>query len=80
MTERQARVLTVTLIVHLIVLRFTIRDLRRRPDAAVRGSKRFWRVAASLNTTGSAAYWLVGRRRTPDLGAPPLAAAAGRTV
>jgi hypothetical protein len=80
MTERQARVLTVTLIVHLIVLRFTIRDLRRRPDAAVRGSKRFWRVAASLNTTGSAAYWLVGRRRTPDLGAPPLASAAGRTV
>ena len=37
MTERQVRVLTVTLIVHLIVLRFTIRDLRRRPDAAVRG-------------------------------------------
>ena len=78
MTERQARVLTVTLIVHLIVLRFTIRDLRRRPDAAVRGSKRFWRVAASLNTTGSVAYWLVGRRRTPELGAPsPASAAAG---
>jgi hypothetical protein len=65
MTERQKRVLAVTLVVHLIVLRFTVRDLRRRPDAAVRGPKRFWRVAASLNTTGSLAYWLVGRRRTP---------------
>ncbi len=75
MTERQVRVLTITLIVHLVVLRFTIRDLRRRPDVAVRGSKRFWRVAASLNTTGSAAYWLFGRRRMPELGAQALAAA-----
>ncbi len=63
MKERQVRVLTIVLIVHLIVLWFTLRDLRRQPDPAVRGSKRFWRVAASLNTTGSAAYWLVGRRR-----------------
>ena len=76
MTERQKRVLAVTLIVHLIVLRFTIRDLRRRPDAAVRGSKRLWRVAASLNTTGSVAYWLVGRRRAPEGGAPSPASAA----
>ncbi len=76
MTERQVRVLTVTLIVHLILLRFTIRDLRRRPDAGVRGSKRFWRVTASLNTTGSVAYWLLGRRRLPELGAPTPAAAA----
>ncbi len=63
MSERQVRILTVTLIVHLILLRFTFRDLRRRPDAAVRGNKRIWRVAASLNTTGSVAYWLIGRRR-----------------
>ena len=63
MKERQVRVLTIVLIVHLIVLWFTLRDLRRQPDPAIRGSKRFWRVAASLNTTGSAAYWLVGRRR-----------------
>jgi hypothetical protein len=71
MTQRQARVLAVTLVVHLVILRFTIRDLRRRPDAAVRGSKRMWRVAASLNTTGSLAYWLVGRRRAPAGAAAP---------
>lgn len=79
MTERQKRVLAVTLIVHLIVLRFTIRDLRRRPDAAVRGPKRLWRVAASLNTSGSVAYWLVGRRRLPEPGAPAPAPAASGT-
>ena len=44
----------------------TWRDLRRRPDAAVRGSKRLWRLAATLNTTGSLAYWLFGRRRLPE--------------
>ena len=76
MNERRVRVLVVTLIVHLIVLRFTMRDLRRRPDAAVRGNKRIWRVAASLNTTGSVAYWLVGRRRLAAPAATPAAAAA----
>jgi hypothetical protein len=31
----------------------------------VRGPKLFWRMWSSLNTTGSVAYWLVGRRRIP---------------
>jgi hypothetical protein len=29
----------------------------------VRGPKRLWRIWATLNTTGSLAYWLVGRRK-----------------
>jgi hypothetical protein len=78
MTQKQARVLAVTLVIHVILLRFTWRDLRRRPDAAVRGPKRLWRVAASLNTTGSVAYWLVGRRSAGSV--PTSAPAAAQPV
>jgi hypothetical protein len=48
-------------------LRLTWRDLRRRPDAGVRGRKRMWRLWSGLNTTGSITYWLFGRRRVPEL-------------
>jgi hypothetical protein len=63
LNDRQKRLLLVVLVVHVIVARFTLRDLRRRPESAVRGPKRLWRVWATLNTTGSLAYWLIGRRR-----------------
>jgi hypothetical protein len=49
------------LIGHVIITAFTWRDLRRRSDAQVHGSKRIWRVASALNTLGSLAYWLFGR-------------------
>ncbi len=49
-------------VVHLTVMTLTWRDLRSRPAGQVRGSKAFWRVASALNTGGSAAYWLFGRR------------------
>jgi hypothetical protein len=64
-TEKQVRVLAVVLVVHLILVRLTWRDLARRPDTAVRGRKRLWRVASGLNTTGSIAYWLFARRSGP---------------
>ena len=63
LNDQQKRVLIAVLVVHVILARFTLRDLRRRPAAAVRGPKRFWRVWATTNTTGSLAYWLFGRRR-----------------
>ena len=63
--ERQRRILVLVLVVHVILARLTLRDLRRRPVSAVRGPKRLWRIWATTNTTGSAAYWLVGRRREP---------------
>jgi hypothetical protein len=63
LNAQQKKVLIVVLVVHLILARFTLRDLRRRPAAAVRGPKRLWRVWATTNTSGSVAYWLVGRRR-----------------
>jgi hypothetical protein len=62
-TDRQKKVILAVLVVHLILVRLTWRDLSRRPDAAVRGRKRAWRFASSMNTSGSVAYWLFGRRR-----------------
>jgi hypothetical protein len=50
-------------VVHLTVMTLTWRDLRSRPPGQVRGNKKIWRVASALNTIGSAAYWLFGRRR-----------------
>jgi hypothetical protein len=66
MNEKQKRVLIVVLVIHVIMLNLTWRDLRRRPDAAVRGKKRIWRLWSGMNTTGSIAYWLFGRRSLPD--------------
>jgi hypothetical protein len=67
MTEKQKRVLIVALIIHVIMLKLTWRDLSRRPDAGVRGKKRMWRLASLLNTSGSVTYWLFGRRSVPEL-------------
>jgi len=66
LTDQQKKIIAVALVIHLIMVKLTWRDLRNRPDAVVRGRKRFWRVAATMNTTGSVAYWLVGRRRLPE--------------
>jgi hypothetical protein len=65
LNDRQKQILLAVLVVHVILARFTLRDLRHRPDEAVRGPKRLWRLWATTNTTGSLAYWLFGRRRGP---------------
>lgn len=49
-------------IIHLTAATLTWRDLAIRSDAEVRGPKPLWRVASAINTLGSAAYWLFGRR------------------
>lgn len=51
-----------TLIVHVIVTILTWRDISSRSDAEVRGNKVVWRVASALNTIGSVAYWIFGRK------------------
>ena len=63
MTDQQKQVLAVVLVIHLILAKLTWLDLRRRPDAGVRGRKRLWRTWSLMNTTGSFAYWTIGRRR-----------------
>lgn len=65
LNDRQKLILVVVLVVHVILARLTLRDLRGRPESTVRGPKLLWRVWATMNTTGSLAYWLVGRRREP---------------
>jgi len=55
-------VLGAVLVVHVTVATLTWRSLRNRPAAQVRGSTTLWRVASALNTLGSVAYWLFGRR------------------
>ena len=56
-------VLAIMAVVHLTAVTLTWRDLRSRPASQVRGPKRVWQVASALNTSGSVAYWLFGRRR-----------------
>ena len=51
---------------HLTAVALTWRDLRNRSPEQVRGNKKIWRAASAVNTLGSAAYWLFGRRR-PNL-------------
>lgn len=48
---------------HVPITALTWRDLNSRSDAQVRGRKTLWRIFSALNTTGSVAYWLFGRRQ-----------------
>jgi hypothetical protein len=63
LTVQQQRIAVVAVVVHAIIVTLTLRDLRRRPAEAVRGPKLLWGIWAMLNTTGSLAYWIFGRRR-----------------
>jgi hypothetical protein len=40
----------------------TLWDLRRRPSAQIRGSKKLWVAAAFVNFIGPLAYFSIGRR------------------
>ena len=51
-------------VLHVVVVSLTWRDISRRSDAQVRGSKKFWQVFSALNMANAAVYWLVARRRT----------------
>lgn len=58
-------------VAHLGVTAWTWRDIRRRPVEQIRGGKGLWRVLSTVNTLGSVAYWLVGRRRGGSPGREP---------
>lgn len=53
------------LLAHAAITTITWRDIARRADGQVRGSKKAWRIASALNTGGSLAYLVAGRRRLP---------------
>jgi hypothetical protein len=68
LNQKQLRVMAVVLVIHVILLALTRMDLRSRPADAVRGNKRMWKVWSTMNTTGSVAYWLIGRKRVTEGG------------
>jgi hypothetical protein len=55
-------VLAIIGVVHVTAAALTWRNLRDRSDEQVRGNKTIWRVASGMNTLGSVAYWVFGRR------------------
>jgi hypothetical protein len=55
-------VLAIIGVVHVTAAALTWRDLRDRSAEQVRGNKTIWRVASGMNTLGSVAYWVFGRR------------------
>ena len=61
-TPRRPAVLLPVLVGHVLAAAWVWRDLAQRPAARVRGAKNLWRVLSALNTSGSAAYVLLGRR------------------
>ena len=65
LSSQQKTIVLLAVLLNTVIASFTWRDLRRRPASLVRGPKVLWRAWSMLNTTGSVAYWLVGRRRVP---------------
>jgi hypothetical protein len=57
------RLLGLFAVLHLGITALTWSDLRRRPATSVRGPKALWRALSALNTSGSVAYFLLGRVR-----------------
>ena len=48
--------------VEIVAAIFAWRDLTQRPDAAIRGPKKLWRIALLANPGNSVGYWTIGRR------------------
>lgn len=65
-SNRKTRLLAAVVAADIVAAIFAWRDLDRRTDKAVRGSRKFWRAAMLANPGNSLAYWVVGRRRTDD--------------
>lgn len=47
----------------VVLIAATQRDIQRRPAELIRGPKLLWRVIATQNVIGPAAYFGLGRRR-----------------
>lgn len=61
-TQRKSSIAALV-VVSIISAILAWRDVGRRPDGAIRGSRTGWRVAMVLNTGNSFAYWVCGRKR-----------------
>jgi hypothetical protein len=57
------KVIAAIVVGHLVLTTLAWRDIRRRPDDQIRGSKKVWRVATGANSANSLAYFVFGRKR-----------------
>ena len=62
LTRNQQRGILAGAAVQLVLQAVTLWDLRQRSADELRGSKRWWTVAAFVNFIGPIAYFAVGRR------------------
>jgi hypothetical protein len=60
-TRQRAGIATMGL-VQMVLLVAALRDLRRRPQEAINGSKRLWTAVVFINFIGPIAYFWKGRR------------------
>jgi len=63
---------------HVLAAAWTWRDIRQRPAQQIRGSKGLWRLLSAVNTLGTVAYWLIGRRYGARPGRTPIPPRSGR--
>lgn len=64
LSPRRRRLLWVLLAFEAVVIAATERDIHLRPDHNIRGPKFLWRVIATQNIVGPAAYFGLGRKRS----------------
>ncbi len=62
MTRTRKRLLAVVVPIEIAGAVMAWRDLSRRTDRQVRGSRKAWRAVLLLNPGNSLLYWLFGRR------------------
>jgi hypothetical protein len=56
------RALWAALAAEAVLIALTERDIHRRPAERIRGPKPLWRIFATQNFVGPAAYYALGRR------------------
>lgn len=59
---RRGRMIAIIVPIQVSLAILAWRDLNRRADSQVRGTKRIWRVFVLMNPGNAAFYWLIGRR------------------
>jgi bacteriorhodopsin len=63
LSGRQQAAIAAAAVVQVALSAATLWDVRRRPSAEIRGSRKLWAAAAFVNFVGPLAYFTVGRRR-----------------
>jgi hypothetical protein len=64
LSRRQRSSIMVAGVLQVLLAAAALLDLRRRPSDQVRGSKKLWAAATSVNLVGPLAYFAFGRRPT----------------